>query len=155
VNSQRVYPEILNEVVEHAEALRVFAVRNVDKGADFCGLAQGRVRRSRHERHQGRTSKEMWSFPTRISSSCLPTMFFFGQFVSSSLRGSRGGRQPRARASHAHACTHLTISLDSIIRFISLTTFGPIHTVARISAGGARAREAWDALSLRMSESLR
>lgn len=32
------------------------------------------------------TSNAMWSFPIRISSSCLPTMFFFGQFVSSSLR---------------------------------------------------------------------
>jgi hypothetical protein len=31
------------------------------------------------------TSNAMWSFPTRISNSCLPTMFFFGQFVSSSL----------------------------------------------------------------------
>lgn len=33
------------------------------------------------------TSKAMWSLPTRISSSCFPTMFFFGQFVSSSLHG--------------------------------------------------------------------
>ena len=32
-----------------------------------------------------RTSNEMWSFPIRISNSCFPTMFFLGQFVSSSL----------------------------------------------------------------------
>jgi hypothetical protein len=31
------------------------------------------------------TSKEIWSFPTRISSSCLPSLFLVGHFASSSL----------------------------------------------------------------------
>lgn len=30
--------EVLNEVVEHAEPFRVFAVLDVDQRADFCGL---------------------------------------------------------------------------------------------------------------------
>lgn len=37
------------------------------------------------EKEEEPTSNAMWSFPTRISSSCFPTMLFFGQFVSSSL----------------------------------------------------------------------
>jgi hypothetical protein len=74
-----------------------------------------------------RTSNEMWSPPTRISSSCLPTMFFFGQLVSSSLKVFLSFRLEATMLT-----TYFVMSLDSTIRLSSLTTKGPIHTKRRV-----------------------
>ena len=49
----------------------------------------------------------MWSFPMRISSSCLPTMFFLGQFVSSSLSDTHS-------VSQARGTLHMPASHDSL-----------------------------------------
>lgn len=49
-------------------------------------------------------------------------MFFFGQFVSSSLKGQSAGQK------WGTACDYFVISLDSTMRFSSLTTNGPTHT---------------------------
>ena len=68
----------------------------------------------------------MWSFPKRISNSCLPTMFFFGQFVSSSL--SKDRIKCLNNRSYAAMHTYFVISLASTIRLSSLTTRGPTHT---------------------------
>ena len=68
----------------------------------------------------------MWSLPTRISSSCFPTIFFLGQFVSSSLYTTPVCSCPDA--SYARH-TYFVISLDSTILLSSLTTNGPTHTV--------------------------
>jgi hypothetical protein len=84
--AKKTYSEILDKVVEDTETFGVFAVLNVDKRANLRRLGEPVSASWTHEAREARhTSKEIWSFPTRISSSCLPTMFFFGQFVSSSL----------------------------------------------------------------------
>lgn len=70
----------------------------------------------------------MWSFPTRISSSCLPTIFFLGQLVSSSLKSASHPVQHVSKPT-TERDTHLVISLDSMIRLSSFTTRGPTHTI--------------------------
>lgn len=57
--------------------------------ASRSSQSKGMRQREPNIQHMCRlASKAIWSLPTRISSSCLPTMFFFGQLVSSSLRCS-------------------------------------------------------------------
>jgi hypothetical protein len=76
--------QILNKVVEHSKPFWILTVLNVDQGPDFGSLRKTSVN-GHCEGWNRQTSNAMWSFPTRTSSSCFPTMFFFGQFVSSSL----------------------------------------------------------------------
>jgi hypothetical protein len=78
------YLQILDEIVEYTKSFRVLTVLDINQGPNFCSLTRNREYSS-SANGNARTSKAMWSFPTRISSSCFPTMFFFGQFVSSSL----------------------------------------------------------------------
>jgi hypothetical protein len=52
--------EVLNEVVEHAEPFRVFAVLDVDQRADFCGLGgRGQLK---HTARFGKAGKPKSSF---------------------------------------------------------------------------------------------
>lgn len=75
--------QILDEIVEDTKSFWVFTVLDINQGPNFCGLIDGEYNSPLSRKAQ--TSKAMWSFPMRISSSCFPTMFFLGQFVSSSL----------------------------------------------------------------------
>ena len=77
------YLQILDEVVEYTKPFGVLTVLDINQGPNFCGLTHREYRSL--SSGNARTSKAMWSFPTRISSSCFPTIFFFGQLVSSSL----------------------------------------------------------------------
>ena len=78
-----------------------------------------------------RTSNAMWSLPTRISSSCFPTMFFFGQLVSSSLkkRKRKRDRESERECNSDENEMYFVISLCSTMRLSSFTTNGPTHTV--------------------------
>jgi hypothetical protein len=112
-----------------------------------------------------RTSKEMWSSPRRISSSCRPTTFFLGHDPSSSLElGKRGGRAQcfgRVRQRVPKAGTYLMTSDSCTIRLSSDMVIGLSHTVAGTRQGekaeaetGARESDA-GSLSLRINESFR
>lgn len=79
--------EILHQIVEDSQAFRV---RRLGHVVDRAYL--GSLRRVNNPEEHIRTrydasftSNEMWSFPTRISSSCLPSLFLVGHFASSSL----------------------------------------------------------------------
>lgn len=63
------------------------------------------------------TSKEMWSLPTRISSSCLPSLFLVGHFASSSLQAVS-----LVTLEFLGLATYFIISLSFTMRLISSTT---------------------------------
>ncbi len=83
--------QVLDQIVKDPQAFRVRRLGHVVDRANLGSL--GRVSDRPDDTHQetaraGFTSNEMWSFPTRISSSCLPSLFLVGHFASSSLDAS-------------------------------------------------------------------
>ena len=79
--------KILHEIVENSQAFRVRRVGHVVDRANLGSLrwlAAGQAMRK--DCGAQYTSKEIWSLPTRISNSCLPSLFLVGHFASSSLR---------------------------------------------------------------------
>lgn len=71
------------------------------------------------------TSNEMCSLPNRISSSCLPSLFFCGHLVSSSL--STDSHQDTIRTS-IRIWTNFIISQSLMMRLISSTSNELTHT---------------------------
>ena len=79
--------KILHEIVENSQAFRVRRIGHVVDRANLGSLrwlAAGQAMRKGGGAQY--TSKEIWSLPTRISNSCLPSLFLVGHFASSSLR---------------------------------------------------------------------
>ena len=85
----RTYLQVLDKVVEYTQTLRVLTVRDVHERTNLGSLPGSCETGKSMIMTKWRTSNATCSFPIRTSSSCFPTTFFFGQFVSSSLRGSQ------------------------------------------------------------------
>lgn len=151
--SRWMYLQVLNEVIEYTQALRVLAVGDVDEGSNLRGLRQ----------------QNQYTSHRRTSSCCVPQ--------KQRARSRREPRVPacRQRSSSASSCrplyipisinhplrvinnaAYLVISLDSTILLSSFTTSGPTHTARVHMSLHLHGKYTWEyALSFRMSESLR
>jgi len=95
------------------------------------------------ETNRSHTSKEMCSLPNRISSSCLPSLFFWGHLVSSSLfrTVSDAVLHSTSLLGRKGGGTYFRTSLSLMIRLISVIIREETHTIAsRVSQYRPRTR---------------